>query len=137
MLYECTTNFNHQGGIFSNQQYSLRARRASRAAREPVSASHKLLIVGGQITHHGDIPEVDEEVTPTLVLTWLRLIHKDLPALIKQQYGTELCSKTLASLKPEISQALDSLLNEVYSTNESKVLRTAFCNQTKHPTNDQ
>jgi hypothetical protein len=40
--------------------------------------------------------------------------------------GTELRSKTLASFKPEISQALDSLLEESTLTNEAKVLRTAF-----------
>ena len=48
-----------------------------------------------------------------LVLSWLRLLHTDLPALVKQRYGTELRSKTLASLKPEILQALDSLLEEL------------------------
>ena len=59
-----------------------------------------------------------------MVLTWLRLIHPDLPGLIKQCYGTELRSRTLASLRPEISQALDSLLKEIRSSTESKVLRT-------------
>ena len=61
-----------------------------------------------------------------VVLTWLRLIHSDLPMLVKQRYGTELRSQTLASLKPEISQALDSLLDEIHSSAESKVLRSAF-----------
>ena len=61
-----------------------------------------------------------------IVLNWLRLIHTDLPALVKQRYSTELRSKTHASLKPEISQALDSLLEEIESTNEAKILRTAF-----------
>ncbi len=41
-------------------------------------------------------------------------------------YGTELRSKILASLKPEISQALDSLLDEIQTVSESKILRTAF-----------
>ena len=61
-----------------------------------------------------------------IFITWLRLVHPDLPALIKQHYGTELRCQTLASLKPEISQALESLLEEIQTTNESKVLRTAF-----------
>ena len=56
----------------------------------------------------------------------LSLLHGYLPALIKQRYGTELRCQTLASLKPEISQALESLLEEIQTTNESKVLRTAF-----------
>lgn len=81
--------------------------------------------------HHGDIPAADEEMSPTveniIVLTWLRLIHKDLPFLVKQRYGTVLRSQTLASLKPEISQALDSLLDEVHASAESKV----FWNQPK------
>ena len=76
------------------------------------------------------MPETDEELSPSLenliILTWLRLVHKDLPGLMKQRYGPELRSKTLASLKPEISQALDSLLDEIRSNNDAKVLRTVF-----------
>ena len=87
-----------------------------------------LLVANGPITHHGANVTADEEMTPTLenmvVLTWLKLIHTALPALVKQRYGTELRSKTLASLKPEISQALDSLLEEIRSTADTKVLRT-------------
>ena len=89
-----------------------------------------LLKVNGSIQHHGENVTVDEELTPSLenivVMTWLRLIHADLPSLVKQRYGTELRSKTLASLKPEISQALDSLLEEIHTSNEAKCLRTAF-----------
>ena len=86
-----------------------------------------LLVTNGNITHHGEVVTVDEELSPTLenfvVLTWLRLIHADLPALVKQRYGTELRSRTLASLKPEISQALDSLLDEIRSSADTKILR--------------
>ena len=49
-----------------------------------------------------------------------------LPGLVKQRYGPELRSKTLPSLKPEISKALDSLWDEIRSNNDAKVLRTAF-----------
>ena len=63
-----------------------------------------LLAAHSNITHHGEEPTADEELTPSLenmiVLTWLRLIHPDLPNLVKQKYGTELRSRTLASLKP-------------------------------------
>ena len=73
-----------------------------------------LLVANGPVTHHGAHVTSDKELTITLenmvVLTWLKLLHSDLPALVKQHYGTELRSKTPASLKPEISQALDSLL---------------------------
>ena len=87
------------------------------------------LLSGNGISHHGDILTEDEELSPTLenfiVLTWLRLIHSDLPKLIKQRYGTELRSRTLSSIKPEISQALDSLLDEIRSSEDAKVMRTA------------
>lgn len=89
-----------------------------------------LLTSTGGISHMGEIPEADEELTPTVenfvVLTWLRLIDKNLPSLVKQRYGTELRSKTLASLKPEISLALDSLLDEIATSNEAKLLRSSF-----------
>ena len=60
-----------------------------------------------------------------VVLTWLHLLHPDLPRLIKQRYGTELRSRTLASIKPEISQALSSLLDEVHTSEDVKIMRTA------------
>ena len=64
-----------------------------------------LLIANGHITHHGEAVTHDEEMSPTLenmiVLTWLRLVHPNLPNLVKQRYGTE------------ISQALESLLEEL------------------------
>ena len=63
-----------------------------------------LLCSDGFIRHYGELPAEDEEISPSLenfiVLTWLRLIHKDLPGLVKQRYGTELRSQTLASIKP-------------------------------------
>ncbi len=82
-----------------------------------------LLRQGGGITHHGEIITEDEEITPTMenfiVLTWLKLVHPELPRLVKQRYGTELRSRTLASIKPEISQALDSLIDELNDTARS------------------
>ncbi|ESO98116.1 hypothetical protein LOTGIDRAFT_174331 [Lottia gigantea] len=87
-----------------------------------------LLTTAGRISHHGSFPTPDEELTPSLenmvVLIWLRLIHPDLPQLVKQRYGTELRSQTLATLKPEISVALDSSLDEVHTTADAKILRT-------------
>ena len=71
------------------------------------------------ISHHGDRIMEDEEMSPTLenivVFLWLQLLHKDLPGLVKMKYGPDLRSKTLASIKPEISAALDSLLEELGS----------------------
>ena len=87
-----------------------------------------LLLKGNGITHHSETITEDEELSPSLenivVLTWLRLIHEDLPALVKQRYGTELRTRTLASIKTEISQAMDSLLDNIRSGEEAKVLRT-------------
>ena len=48
-----------------------------------------------------------------------------LPKLVKQRYGTELRARTQASIKPEISQALDSLLDEITSADDAKIIRTA------------
>ena len=64
-----------------------------------------------------------------IVLTWLRLIHSDLPKLVKQRYGTELRSRTLASIRPEISQALSSLLDEIRSADDARILRSTFTRQ--------
>ena len=84
----------------------------------------------GGIPHHGEIPDIDEDLLPTLenfiVLTGLRLIHPELPTLVKQRYGTELRSQTLSSIKPEISQSLGSLLEEIRASAESKVLRSVI-----------
>ena len=63
-----------------------------------------------------------------VLLTWLRLIHTDLPKLVKQRYGTELRSRTLASIKPEISQALESLLEELQSSEDVKVMHANTSN---------
>jgi len=90
------------------------------------------LLRANGLSHHGEVATEDEELTPTLenfiVLTWLRLIHPDLPRLVKQRYGTELRSRTLASIKPEISQALTSLLEEIRAADDAKILRTAVSN---------
>ena len=81
------------------------------------------------LRHHGEQMTEEEKFSPTLenpvVLTWLRLIHPSLPKLLKQRYGTELRSRTLASIKPEISQALSSLLDEIRASDDAKILRIA------------
>lgn len=71
-----------------------------------------VLLKANSLSHHGDLITEDEELTPSLenfvVLTWLKLIHPELLKLVKQRYGTELRSRTLASIRPEVSQALNS-----------------------------
>ena len=97
-----------------------------------------LMTVGGGISHHDEFPAVDEDVSPSLEnmieLHWLKLIHQDLPRLVKQRYGSELRSRTLASLKPEISQAISSLLDEIHSISETKIMRQATYNHPRRPT---
>ena len=91
-------------------------------------AKDKLLELDGTISHHGERVTKDGEMSPTMenfiVLTWLRLIDPDLPKLVKQRYGTELRSRTLASIKQEISQALTSLVDEVHAAGDASAMRT-------------
>ena len=80
-----------------------------------------LLTPGCGITHHDEHIVEEEELTPSLENTicyfWLSKLNKDLPGLVKVRYGTELKTRTLASLKPEISSALPSLLGELGTPN--------------------
>ena len=48
-------------------------------------------------------------------------------------YGPELRHRTLASLKPEVSQALDSLLAELSTAEDAKVLRSAAAGLRRSP----
>ena len=95
------------------------------------------LLRANGLTHHGEHVSEDEELTPTLenfvVLTWLRLIHPSLPRLVKQRYGTELRSRTVASIKPEISQALTSLLEEIRTSDDARILRAAVADDFRSP----
>ena len=87
------------------------------------------LLYANGLSHHGEHVPEDEELTPALenfvVLTCLQLIQPSLPRLVKQRYGTELRSRTVASIKPEISQALNSLLQEIRASDDAKILRAA------------
>ena len=83
-----------------------------------------LLKKDGGITHHGEVPQFDEDLSPTLeniaTLHWLSLLHPGLPALVKQRYGPDLRNRSLASLKPEISQSLGSLLAELQTVEDHR-----------------
>ena len=100
-----------------------------------------LLSVHGGLTHHGDPATADEDLSPTLentvVVLWLQLIHPGLPLLVKQKYGSELRNKTLASLKPEISQALGSLLDELHCIEDTKAMRIGSTTPRRHPNSGQ
>jgi hypothetical protein len=92
-----------------------------------------LLTVDSGLTHHGEHLTEDEELSPTveniIVFQWLKLLHPGLPALVKQRYATELRSRTLASLKPEISTALNSLIDELRTSEEVKVFRAGVARE--------
>ena len=87
-----------------------------------------LLTTTCNVRHRGATITVDEQVTPTtdnmIVLLWLERIHSSLPALVKQKYGAELRNQTLASLKSEISQAMDSLLGDLKSSEDTRIMRS-------------
>ena len=94
------------------------------------------LLHANGLTHHGELVSEDEELTPTLenfvILAWLRLIHPSLPRLVKQRYGTELRSRTLASIKPE-TQALTSLLEEIHTSDDARILRAVVADDFHRP----
>ena len=86
-----------------------------------------LLYTGCGVTHHGEAVTIDEDMTPTIentiVYLWLSLIDSGLPQLVKQKYGADLRNRSLASLKPEISQALSSLQEELRLINDTRAMR--------------
>ena len=105
--------------------------------QRPMAFVEDSLLRANGLTHHGEHVPEDEELTPTLenfvILTWLRLIHPSLPRLVKQRYGTELRSRTLASIKPEISEALNSLLEEIRTSDDARILRAAVADDFRRP----
>lgn len=64
----------------------------------------------------------------TTVVLWLRAIHQSLPALVKQRYSTELRSKTIATLREDISESLDSLLAELQGESAASIARSSVFN---------
>ena len=92
-------------------------------------ADDNLLTQGSVIRHHGESQTRDGDITPTvenfIVLTWLHLIHLELPLQVKQCYGPDLRSRMLATIKPEISQALPALIDELLTSKDEHVLHTA------------
>ena len=106
-----------------------------------VFSEDNVLSVHGDLTHHGDQVTADEDLSPTLkntvVVLWLQLIHPGLPLLVKQKYGSELCNKILASLKPEVSQALGSLLDELCSIEDTKAMHIGSTTPRCHPNSGQ
>ena len=85
------------------------------------------LLTAEGLLHHGAHVARDETMTPTLqnviVWLWLERIHVGLPGLVQQKYGAELRNRSLASIKSEVSLALQSLLNELETSEDSRIMR--------------
>ena len=81
-----------------------------------------LITAKGGITHLSEGLDSNEDLTSSLENTIVVLIHPGLPLLVKQKYGSELRNKSLASLKPEISQALSSLLDELRVIDDTRTM---------------
>ena len=77
-----------------------------------------LLTRDGLIHIEGTVTE-DEELSPTLhnniILHWLQVLHPELRELVTQRFITQLRDKTYATIFPEISRSVDSLLEELVS----------------------
>ena len=106
------------------------------------------LITANTLHHVDGVLEEDEEMSPTLesniVLHWLNILHPKLRAAVTQRFATQLRSNTYASLFPEISRSVGTILEElnndasvsrIYSTNNrsnySKPSFSARDNQSK------
>ena len=76
------------------------------------------LLLSSSIQHHGALLTEDEEWTPSLE-NLLYSLGYGLCILTSQNW------RALASIKPEISQALQSLLDEIRTTEDASVMRTA------------
>ena len=91
-----------------------------------------LLTADSIIKHHGESIAEEEYVSPSLenlvVVMWLHMINPMLLKEVKERFATELRCNTIASLRREISQALDGMLSKV---NESA--RVMYTNTKSHP----
>ncbi len=76
-----------------------------------------LLTVAGGLKHDGDVPTVDEELSPMAerlaVYLWLLLIDQRLPPHILRIYSHDLQSMSLKDLQPRLSENMDTILQEI------------------------
>ena len=94
------------------------------------------LLRTNSLSHHGEITTEDEELTPTLenfiVLTWLKLIHPELPKLVKQRYGTELRSRNPGLTKTgNFSGPYVLYISEIRVADDGKIMRSAVSSSRK------
>ena len=76
-----------------------------------------LLRADSTLQHNKTIPQKDEDVSPTVerlaVLRWLELIDPRLPMLVARTFATDLQSRTLKDIQPQIANAMSSLLDQL------------------------
>ncbi|KAK2193761.1 hypothetical protein NP493_7g09017 [Ridgeia piscesae] len=79
------------------------------------------------VTHHGVATDIDEEVSPslenTIVYLWLQLLNPWSSATCQTKIRAELRNRSLTSVKPEISQALASLQDELRTIEYTRAMR--------------
>ena len=82
--------------------------------------------IGNDLTHNGEVAGEDEEMTPMienlLTYMWLERVHPGLPKLVQLRFSTELRSRTLASLKDEVSQSMSSMLEELRTAQTQQLM---------------
>ena len=112
---------------FVNIKHSPPERAETLFQRMLTFIGNNLLSPNSGILHKGRAVAEEEDITPTIenliVLLWLRELHPNLPNIVKQKYGADLRLQSLASLKPEISLALDSLMDEAKMNDGGRINR--------------
>jgi hypothetical protein len=78
-----------------------------------------LLRADSLLQHNKAVPTKDEDISPTVerlaVFRWLELIDARLPMLVARTFATDLESRTLKDIQPQIANAMDSLLEQLRS----------------------
>ena len=85
------------------------------------------LIKAASIKYKDTVLASDEELSPTLhcsiILHWLQILHPGLRDLVTQRFGTELRGASYASIFPEISRSVDSLMKDLTGSEATSVCR--------------
>lgn len=96
-----------------------------------------LLQAGGRLKHYGEQVKEAEILSPTVerlaVLRWLELLHPKLPKLVQLKYAFDLQKYSLRDLQEQISDNVDSLLEELRTSEELQVSRVNFQKQKSWP----
>ena len=104
-------------------------------ARLKQSFDDNLLVANGLSHSDGKLNE-DEEMSPTLlnsiILIWLNLLHPRLREVVTQRFSTDLRNRTFASLFPEISRSVGSLLEELNGETSTNRVFSSASYQSRH-----